>query len=727
MITANQEVDLLNAKALRALRNAFSRQYLLSDRYFSPEQLSALLLYFAHRSLAKDNAALNKQSNDHIFAQAQHLFTVLTEILPAGIGQVMPFPDKSALLEASLFFESVLLKKSSLSILFQDIANLGFAYQIFSLGDRSKKTLSVVQSANKTINRHDLIAFTQLYTPNWVVDFLLSNTVLPGLSTKEIPARYLPWLASAAGKPINKITLSELSVLDPACGAGQFLFSAFDLFFSLYKQAGYSGGESVSNILNYNLYGADIDAKALWVAGLGLLCQSLALSGKAPEKLINLTWSDQQSMGNSGFLGSIDRSWKKDHFLGQTHSVIVTNPPYLGRKCLSREIKTALKEQYPQSSVDLCAAFLERCAQMLKPDGRLGMITQASLMSIPSYHALRNYLLNNYHFEAIVRCGPGVFPLASGEKIDSVLLLVQSPPRQRTADAETKTSLIDLRSDKHKAQKLQELLTDKICDHSPKKQISIIDQNTLLDNKTHDLYPGIPAELSKKLANLPKLGDIAEIRQGLATTNNARFVRYHFDVDPELIGSIWVPYIKGGGGERFACDNPFVVQWGNNGERIKQAVSEAYPYLKGKTAWVVKNEEFYFRPGLCFSFVNKSGLAVRRLPAGAIFDVASSAIFAKPEDEDFLLAYLNSTPISLFAKAINQTINVQVGDLKKLPVLPFSLKIKNEIAQLGKQAYLAKEKLLQLQYIDPKTLSEKVFQASFCSKYSNNMLISKKN
>ncbi len=176
-----------------------------------------------------------------------------------------------------------------------------------------------------------------------------------------------------------------------------------------------------------------------------MLCQSLILSGNAPGKLTNLAWADQKSKGKGSFLGSIDRSWQKDHFLGQTHSIIVTNPPYLGRKCLSREIKAALKEQYPDNSVDLCAAFLQRCAQMLKPSGRLGIITQSSLMSIPSYQSLRNYLLNNYHLEAIVHCGPGVFPLATGEKIDSVLLLIESPQSRGIITRETKTSLIDLK------------------------------------------------------------------------------------------------------------------------------------------------------------------------------------------------------------------------------------------------------------------------------------------
>ncbi len=246
MITALQEAphlfrqrrdsDLLNARALRALRNAFCRQYLLTNRYFSSTQLCAFLLYFAHRVLERNNSENNTPNDVQVFAQVEHLFVLLKDMLPTGIGQALPFPDQAAFREASLFFDSAAIKKSNVGYLFQDIANLGFAYQIFSLGTRNEKALRVVQSANKTINRQALIAFTQLYTPNWVVDFLLTNTVLPHLPAVEIPSRYYPWLLSkplTSNKQIDESKLSEITLLDPACGAGQFLFLLLS-YFSIY-------------------------------------------------------------------------------------------------------------------------------------------------------------------------------------------------------------------------------------------------------------------------------------------------------------------------------------------------------------------------------------------------------------------------------------------------------------------------------------------------------------
>ncbi len=75
--------------------------------------------------------------------------------------------------------------------------------------------------------------------------------------------------------------------------------------------------------------------------------------------------------------------------------------------------------------------------------------------------------------------------------------------------------------------------------------------------------------------------------------------------------------MKGAGSQRWFSPVVNVVKWENEGFEIKEAVKKAYPYLKGKVHWVVKNEKYYFQEGLSFSFVNNGDLAVRLLPAGA--------------------------------------------------------------------------------------------------------------
>ncbi len=701
---------------LRALRNRFFKCFIQSDQDLRGEDLSALLLYIAlsflenkrglarlFKTVASNGKRFEEFTENEMLILGNEFLELLARFLPSNLRDIMVAPNKVSWQNAKRFFTA-----PSKSELFADIANLGFAYQIFSSSGKKKKALSALQTANKKVSKEELIAFTQLYTPNWVVDFLVANTILAGNEDEKVTDRYLRWLIPNQNAIAKKsiVELKDYSLLDPACGAGQFLFSAFDLLMQLYEQSGYKKYVAAKLILEKNIFAADIDEQALWVAGLGLLSKYLVASESIesiPGRLNNLVWVSandiEERTDESNFLGSIDARLPDKHILKNHFSVLLTNPPYIGRRCLSRELKAVLKAQYPNSSSDLSAAFLERCLRMLKPQGRLGLITQSSVMSIPSYKLLREYLLNEFYLQAAINCGPGVFPLASGEKIDSILLLVHGRDIQSQESTSLKTCLVNLNSEKDKATKLHRVLNRHIINNDYQNangdEVKFFEQSQFVYGMPDSLLSQLTPDFYAKISKLPRLGDIADVRQGLATTDNGRFVRYRFDLDEEAIGDIWVPYIKGAGAERFAINNQFMVKWGKNGEEIKDAVAKAYPYLKGKTAWVVKNEDFYFRPGLCFSFINKSGLAVRRLPAGAIFDVASSAIFALPEDEDFLLAYLNSRVIGVLAKAINQTINIQVGDVKKIPVIPLNRDLKNELSKLGHLAFEAKNALLE--------------------------------
>jgi hypothetical protein len=502
-----------------------------------------------------------------------------------------------------------------------DATVLGDLYQLMNLPAR-RDAQGEVETADKTLAPSTLIAFTQLYTPDWVVQKLVDHCLEPYGEH-----------ARAAFPPAFRL-------LDPACGAGHFLLYAFDEITARLVTQGLSAQEAATRVAREYLFGTDIDKVAVWIASLAMLIK-LADQGVVPDFICaNLSAVEP---GNK-LLGSLEPAWPADHPLGLNYDVIVSNPPYIGRKLIDRGLKAALKTLYPDASYDLCAAFVCRSLSMLKPHGRIGFIAQSSLLHLPTYKQLRDKLTNENTLLSAVELGTGVFPLNSGEKINSCLLVAESGKRsQATADfSATKYATISINSS---------------------------------------------IALSK----------VAEIRQGLATTNNALFVRNWWDVDPSTINTRWFPYAKSGGSDRWFTPVRHVVDWENNGERIKNRVAEAYPYLKGKTAWVVKNEQFYFRPGLSFSFVNSRRLAVRVLPAGSIFDVACSAIFpANQEQTAYLHAYLNSTPATLLAKQINPTINFQVGDVKQIPVPDFTSQERERLSELAAQAEYAKRELCAL-------------------------------
>jgi hypothetical protein len=568
----------------------------------------------------------------------------------------------------------------TLEEVWQYSSNLGYIYQFYSIPAR-KKAQASIQTSNKQLTSQRLVRFTQLYTPDWVADFLLANTILPQWkkpNSKEFAnTSFDNWLVQPNSYG-NKEAL-QLNILDPACGSGHILARAFNMLVELHLAEGKDLPSAVQETITHNIAGTDIDETALFVCALTLITSCLSLEVKPSFTLSNLTSVIQtiDRETESFDLGSLDRTWSTvpNHPLANKYAAVVTNPPYIGRKLIGRNLRSKIKAEYPNAHHDLCSPFLIRGLEMLEQSGRLGFITQSSMLSLPSYSDLRRTIIDQHDLLAAIELGSGVFPLQGGDKVSSMLLLLESNKTGNTS------LFIDLRSNTNKSLDLQKAIKE--LPDSPGENCYFHKPSNFLSTKHSAFNYSFPAALTSLIKTWKTLGEAANIRQGLATTDNKRFVRQWDEVEKNEIGEKWFPYVKGAGSERWFSPISHVVNWQNNGEEIKDAVQKKYPYLKGKTAWVVKNEEYYFRSGLCFSFINTGQLAVRRLPQGAIFDVAASALFANdPEQENFLLGYLNSSLIGAIAQSLNPTVNFQVGDIKRLPLPDFSSDVVSKISHL---------------------------------------------
>jgi hypothetical protein len=674
----------------------------------------------------------SSQDLNHLLSQ---LHKQVSKVIPADISAALDFDSKlvSSITSSKISQALGHLAKTSV-LMWKDDFAIGYAYQFMSMA-RRKNAQAKIQTANKQLSQADLIAFTQLYTPQWVVDFLLANCALNQLkpdSKGAAPEAYTNWCIVAANdlstddyrytgnrntgnlSPCNisagNLDTSELSILDPACGAGNFLVRAMDLAIILHIKAGLSAEDSVDAAQKQNIFGADIDLNALWITCLSLLIKSFEYSTRAPSRQFNLSIAASElahgvnetipasnSSSEDELLGSLARKFPADNVLSRKFSVVLMNPPYIGRKLMSRQLKSALKRDYPNSHSDISAAFIERCLELLNHGGRLGTITQASVLTLPSYGNLRKKILTDCNLIACADAGSGVFPLQGGDKVNSALIVIENSVKNRA-----RSIFFDLRPHKNKSDELGAQI-ESIKNQKPGSYFSH-DQSTFLEEHESAIKYGCPGIILELCRQVPSLSDVADIRQGLATTNNERFIKRIDDVPAELIGTTWMPYVKGAGSDRWYSPIVHVVNWENDGQEIKEAVSAAYPYLNGNIKWVVKNEQFYFRSGLCFSFVNTGNLAVRKLPSGCIFDVGASALFANnSQDEDFLLAYLNSSLIAAIAKSINPTVNFQVGDIKRLPMFPFNQTEKSQLSKISQECQQLARRLHGLRIEVPKS------------------------
>ncbi|HEY9870925.1 MAG TPA: DNA methyltransferase [Candidatus Obscuribacterales bacterium] len=648
-------------------------------------------------------------------AATRTLYRRLTEFCPRQILNALPEP-------AQLTGDRLLriwheLERAQLADQL-DECSLGYAYQMLAAPLR-RASQAEIQKANKALTVSQLIAFTQLYTPAWVADFLIENTLLPQWSGckpshasqtgAEPPGHYL-----LNGPDSSSVmAASELRLIDPACGAGHFLLRAFDLLVRLQVQEGASVTDAARRVLEHNIAGTDIDAAALWVAALALLVKSIKAGVEHQINCPRLACvgPDQMKGGTHPLLGSLDQSWQSvdGHPLSQLYHAVVTNPPYIGRKLLPRDLKAELKRLYPDAHQDLCAAFIERGLQLLQPGGRLGFIAQASLLHLPSYQDLRKRLAQKERLIAVVEAGTGVFPLQGGEKVNSALIVLESQQQDKGAHASfarrERAIFVDVTQAQHKDQAVRQVASE--GGGLELANVYIRDPHSFRHHPRFGFAYKCPEVVLNVMRSTTPLSELADVRQGLATSDNRRFVRHWWDVDPTEIGTRWIPYVKGAGSDRWYSPVMHMVNWADDGAEIKDAVLRAYPYLKGKAGWVVKNEEFYFKEGLTFSFVNSRTLAVRRLPPGCIFDVGSSGLFASPDTLDWLLAYLNSACLAAFARLLNPTINFQVGDIKRLPVLPLSEHARGLLAQIAHECHRTKRELHAFDPTSPDTVIPK--------------------
>ncbi|KJF92102.1 Type II restriction enzyme, partial [Raoultella planticola] len=161
----------------------------------------------------------------------------------------------------------------------QQVEVIGWLYQ-FYISDEKERVDKKVK-AGKSVDSSEIPAKTQLFTPNWIVQYLVQNSVgrhwlqtYPDSTIKSTMQYYIEpgKQASEVVAQLAKLTPTSIEpesihVLDPACGSGHILVEAYNLLYRIYEERGYRSREIPELILKNNLFGLDIDDRAAQLAG----------------------------------------------------------------------------------------------------------------------------------------------------------------------------------------------------------------------------------------------------------------------------------------------------------------------------------------------------------------------------------------------------------------------------------------------------------------------------
>lgn len=624
---------------------------------------------------------------------------------------------------------------------------IGWLYQYY-ISERKNEVMDGFKKNHKA-GANEIPAATQLFTPDWIVRYLVQNTVgRLWMQSHPDSQLYKNWNYyiqpseddSAGNEDILNIQAPEdLTVCDPACGSGHMLTYAFDLLYEIYEEEGYAPSDIPGLILKHNLYGMEIDERAASLAAFALTMKARSRSRRffkrqvepniqrivpiafkedevaelndlyqvnldstvwntyakadvygsliqPPQELVELAASAPESADDINTLfDPLLREHAEDVFtqtryLARKYAAVVANPPYMGAKNMSGELKQFVQDQYENGKADLFAAFILRNRQFIQHGAMLGMITMQSWMFLSSFEALRRKLLDSSSIETMAHLGAGAFDSIGGEVVSTTAFTLKN---NSSSGNGTYIRLVDVSGDDNQS---------KACVDAIKG-----DTDYLFEVNQHEFaqIPGSPIVywLSKPMleafARGDKLEKIAKPRQGLATADNNRFIREWWEVSQSKskltsdnatdrktsVCDKWFPYNKGGEYRKWYGNQDYVINWENDGQ-------ELYDF---RPKSVIRNPQFYFQSSVSWPNVSSGTPSFRYYPEGFIFSHVGDCLFPKDElDRDKLIAICNASVTGQLLAAMAPTLHFEVGQVAKLPIanlLPgnWTLKVDNLI------------------------------------------------
>jgi type I restriction-modification system DNA methylase subunit len=300
---------------------------------------------------------------------------------------------------------------------------LGSMYEQY-LGHILKKTPTRATVKEKHLRRKEMGIY---YTPKYIVDYIVKNTVSEILKEKSYK------------------DAMKLKILDPACGSGSFLIRAFEEMDNYLKEKRSQKGEEFAyfrrmEILNDNLYGVDLDKQAVEIAQLNLLLKVLESRQKLPI-IKNIRRGNSLISGDELMMFKyFGKDWKEKHpfnwqeeysevFKDGGFDVIIGNPPWVDIKGLDLSLVNYCFSHYLTTSnrMNIFVVFIERSLQLLRDGGYFGCIVPNSILSQSSYEKLRHKILQDFTITCIARMPDNVF---MNVKAETAILILRKTKRR---------------------------------------------------------------------------------------------------------------------------------------------------------------------------------------------------------------------------------------------------------------------------------------------------------
>ncbi|MFO1228045.1 BREX-1 system adenine-specific DNA-methyltransferase PglX [Roseateles sp.] len=624
----------------------------------------------------------------------------------------------------------------------EDVEVIGWLYQ-FYISEKKDAVFEGLKKGKK-IEAESIPAATQLFTPHWIVRYLVENS-LGRLWMLNRPSSRLAEKMDYYIKPeqqeadfLKISSPEEIKICDPACGSGHMLTYAFDLLYAIYEEEGVDAAEIPEKILTHNLYGIEIDERAGELAAFALTMKARAKQRRFFNKgikpnicvLENVKFEEAELSEYMEFIGrdlftaplqtTLQQFEEADNFgslirpdvadvaeilrtleakdvsgqlfLSETHKkvlqalwqsdylspkyhVVIANPPYMGGKGMNGRLGAWLKDNYVDVRSDLFSAFIIRNTELAFSKGYLGIVSPYVWLFLSSYEKMREFLLARCSITSLVQLEYNAFEPACIPVCAFTLM---------NADSDLSGGFIRLsqfRGYDNQRVRTLEAISNPNCGWFYWAKAS---------DFTGIIGKPIAYWISSNLRNLfiseKTVADFAHSKQGLATADNARFLRYWHEVpfgrvgycqdsprvEDVVVDKKWIPHQKGGTFRRWYGNNEWVVNWENDGAEIRAFGTEN----GGRPRSRVQNSDFFFRQGITWSDLTIAKYAGRFFSSGFIFDITGPALFPEINTSIWMLsAYVNSSVFQKFLDVSLAGMHYSNGVIANMPCLLSNWKV----------------------------------------------------
>ena len=614
---------------------------------------------------------------------------------------------------------------------------IGWLYQ-FYISERKDE----VFAKKGKFEADEIPAATQIFTPNWIVKYMVQNTLgriyldnNPS-ATSMMKQKWQYLVEPAEPTPANAVLhyneLTDLKVADLACGSGHILNECFDLLYDLYITEGYSRSEAITHIFQDNLTGIDLDPRAQQLSLFALTlkaCQrdhSFADAHCLPRVLtmpkvqlplptdtrlaveidaVNALLEDADSLGSIMKFNLTPAAWEWVASLvteneaaalvialTEQYDALVMNPPYMGGGNMNEVSSKYVKKNYEDGKADLATVFVEMMGQRTSIHGRYAFIIPPSWMFLSTFENLRKTIIDNQTIDSLLHLSRGVFGADFGASSAVI-------SNTKNSDACGIYFRLIERTFQEFDQKHLQLLFEKTLLNRDFRYLFAeynkdVEDITYSEQGAKIYYPNVPQENFGKIPGCPIGYWVSELFMNIFC--NSKKLAMSHDVKKgidtgknEIFLRYWYEVSSRLLSLSTSTRKWFTYikggdfkRWYGNIELVVNWDDDGREIREFPTS-TIRNQQYMKKEAITWTLLSsKCGISARYVEPNCLFDNNGSSAFPLV-DKYYLCAFLNSKVANVCLSILNPTLAFHVGNIASLPYK--SSRHKSEIEDIASQ------------------------------------------